>query len=401
MKTILRSLVPLAVATTATAQFPLQGFLFNWDRPGLTGGLSLITRWSTGAETDLTRVDHDDFRDWGIDANGQIKVRGFVTWIFDDDYGTAQSFGVVGHQEDPANLDAPLATSAFQVPGIPMPPGVNGNIYRVGATFTQSFALTGGADTFVGLELPAMTSPVQPFDGLWIGTAARSNPQLGLTVFDEPGPRGQVGAGVARECYTAYVVNGQARYPAPNASSLQQLAIDVVIDSGMAGGVALAQTNQTTYPSSNAPLGTSNFISGLHPDVNGLNPGRADDIGFGVTHHTAQMPVGSLVFVMFALGPSPIGSLPVSTFGANSPDSAGNVCIDFTAAATFLAFTQPGAIANMGEAQVIVALSPVARSIIASIPGSLDFWWQGFALDATSANGLEVRTTGCVLQHVK
>jgi len=402
MKTILLPLVPLAIATTAMAQFPVQGFLFNWDRPALTDGISLITRWNTGLESDLTRVDHDDFREWGIDGAGAIKVRGWTMWIYDDNYATAQSYAIVGHQENPANANFPLVTAAFQIANIPMPPGVNGNIYRVGGTFNQSVAMTGGADTFLGVELPAMTSATAPFDGLWLGTAARANATLGLTTFDEPGPRGQVGAGIAQEGYIAYVVAGQARYPATGPSSLQQLAFDVVVDSGMVGGVALAQTNQASYVSSNAPLGTSNFLSGLHPDLNGFNAGRADDIGFGVTHHTSQMPIGSLVFVLLAFGPSPVGSVPVTALGASPTDSFGNVCIDFTAAASFLTFSQTGAIANMGEAQVVVTLSPVVRSVLASIPGNFDMWWQGFALDPTNtANGYEVRTTGCVLQHVK
>ncbi len=393
----------LALAPDARAQAPYQGFLFNWDRPTVGAGWGFVSRWGTTAETDLVRIDTDDYKDWGRNAAGQVAVRGYAAWLYDSNYATAESYALVGHAEDAARPGFPAVTSAFQIPNIPMPPGTAGNAYLVTATLTATSTIPATGDIFVGFELPAMVAPTQPYDGLWIGTIARQNPaQAGVTIWDEPGPRGQLGQGVQNDDYIAFITAGTARYGTASATSLSQLAIDVAIDGGMVGGVALAQTSQTNLTPSNAPYGTSNFLSGLHPDVNGLSLGRADEIGFGITHHTAQMPVGSPMFVLLAFGPSPIGSLPISTFGGVDPvNSAGTVCIDFTTAATFVAVSQPGFLANMGEAQLMLSLTPQTRAVIASLPSPFDFWWQAVALDATGTGaGLELRTTGCVVQHI-
>lgn len=403
-RTLLGCVATLALTAATVAQAPYQGFLFNWDRPTVGAGWGFVGRWNTSAETDLNRIDTDDHKEWGQNPAGQVAIRGYAAWLYDSNYTTAETYAFVGHAEDPANPGFPLTTPAFQVPNLPMPPGTNGNAYLVTNTLTQTFNIPATGDVFVGFELPAMVSATQPYDGLWIGTIARQNPaQTGVTTWDEPGPAGQVGQRVQHEDYIAFISGGVARYGTPGVTSLSQLAVDVAIDGGMVGGVALAQTNQTSMPSSNAPRGTSNFLSGLHPDINGLGAGRADEIGFGVTHHTGQMPVGSPVFILLSFGPSPFGSLPLNTFGGVNPtSSAGNVCLDFTSAATFVAVTTAGFLANMGEAQLMLTLSPQARSIINSLPAPFDFWWQGVALDATAAGpGLELRSTGCVVQHLK
>ncbi len=392
-----------ALTAAAMAQAPYQGFLFNWDRPTLGAGWGGLGRWNTSAETDLNRIDEADYKEWGRDPSGQVAVRGFAAWLFDDNYATAQTFAFVGHAEDPANPGFPLTTPAFQIPNLPMPPGTNGNVYLVTSTLPQAFGIPATGDVFVGFELPAMTVATAPYDGLWIANVSRQSSTQPGAVWDQPGPAGQQGQGVQNDDYMAFISGGVARYGTASATSLSQMALDVAVDGGMVGGVALTQTNQANLTSSNAPLGTSNFLSGLHPDINGLNLGRADEIGFGVTHHTSQMPVGSPVFILLSFGPSPFGSLPITNFGAIDPaSSAGNVCIDFTAAATFVAISQPGFLANMGEAQMMLTLSPQVRSVLAAIPAPFDFWWQGVALDATATGpGLELRTTGCVVQHLK
>lgn len=404
MKFVPLALSPLLLALAANAQTaPLQGFLFNWDRPTIGAHFDLVTRWNTTAESDMTRVDTDDFREWGRDTTGQVKVRGFITWIYDSNYATTESYSLVGHAEDTANANFPLATAAFTVPNIPMPPGTTGNVYRVGGTLSQAVSIPGTGDVFVGIGLPAMVAPTSPYDGLWLGYIGRNDPTQAPATYDEPGPRGQLGAGIARDDYVVYISGGTANYGPASATSLSQLAFDVMVDGGMVGGVALTQTNQTSLTPSNAPYGTSDFLSGLHPDVNGFNAGRADNVGFGVTHHTGQMPVGSPVFILLAFGPSPVGPLALSSFGAVDPvNSAGLVCLDFTNAATFLTFSQAGIFTTMGEAQLMLTLTPQTRSILTSMASPFDFWWQGFAVDTTNTGaGFEVRATGCVLQHVK
>jgi hypothetical protein len=389
----------LAVAASAQ-QAPFYGFLFNWDRPTVGGHFEQVSRWNVTAESNFNRIDVDDYLDWGKDANGNVVIRGFAAWLFDSNYGSAESYSFVGHAEDTANGNFPLLTPAFTVANIPMPPGQPGNAYLVNATLNAPVNVPATGDVFVGIGLPALVVPTQPYDGLWLGSITRTLP--GLTIFDEPGPTGQMGAGVARDDYNCVISGGVALYGPPSNTSLSQIAVDVMIDNGGVGGVALAETVQTSLPPSNAPLGTSDFLSGLHPDINGFNPGRADNIGFGVTHHTGQMPVGSAVLIMLAFGSSPIGTVPVASLGFDPASSGGLVCIDFTTAASFLTLSTPGFLANMGEAQLMLPLTPQVRGAIASQGPGFNFWWQGFAIDLTAPGPLlEVRASGCVKQHMQ
>jgi hypothetical protein len=50
----------------------------------------------------------------------------------------------------------------------------------------------------------------------------------------------------------------------------------------------------------------------------------------------------------------------------------------------------------------MVSLSAQTRAVINTLASPLNLWWQGFVFDGTSTGpGLEVRTTGCVIQHLK
>jgi hypothetical protein len=400
---MLRTFLPfVGLALPAVAQTaPFHGFLLNWDRPTVGAHFDQVTRWNVTAESNMNRVDTDDYVDWGKNPAGDVVLRGFAGWLFDSNYQTAESFSFVGHAEDPANPNFPLLTAAFTVPNLPMPPGVTGNAYLVTATLNAPVTVPGSGDVFIGVGLPALVVPTQPYDGLWIGSITRT--QTGLTIFDEPGPAGQVGGTVARDDYNCAISNGTAQYAPSSATSLSQIAFDVAVDNGGIGGVALAETNQTSLTPSNAPFGTSDFLSGLHPDINGLNPGRADNIGFGITHHTGQMPVGSPVIVMLALGPSTLGSLPLGTLtGFNPTASNGRLCIDFLSAASFVILSGPGFLPNMAEGQLMLPLTPQVRAQIAAQGPGFVLWWQGVAIDFTFAGpDLEARSTGCVKQHMQ
>lgn len=404
---LLRSCSCALLAVAATAQNPLQGFLFNWDRPQLGDGISYVTRGTPNAEEDLNRIDADDYRGFGLDRNGQVGIQGMVVWLQDDNDATRETFGVVGYPEDPARANYPdLANQRLNIGGIQMPPTgatPGGVAYELTFGFTQPVTFAPGTDLFLGLSLPAMPSGTPPYDGLWAGIAANDNTIAGVTTFDLPGPRGAQGGGVFMDSYLLFVINGSPLYGTPNAVSMAQLALDVNLVGGTVGGVALARTNQTSYPSSNAPYATSNFLSGSHPDVSGFNAGRADDIGFGITAHPSQVAAGSPALVLVALGPNNLGTIPVSAIGgAGSPDSAGFVCVDLSLNSTAFVLLQPNAANNMLEGQLILPLSQQVRSIIAGRPGQVDLHWQGFVLDA-SAGGppLEVRATGCAVQHLK
>lgn len=405
--TLLAAVAVAALAATATAQFPFQGFLYNFDRPQLFSGGSFVLRFGINAEQEICRIDRDDYRDWGLNSAGQTQIQGFMLWIQDGNDQTAQTFSVVGYNEDTNQLNFPLLTPpVMNITGVPLPPPApppgGGVLWRLGFNLTAPVAFAANQDIFLGVGLPAMTNPATN-DGLWIGAVGNDNTQ---TVYDRPGPRGALGGGIFSDDYVCYVINGAAQYLPPTANGLTQLAIDWNHSGGSAGGVALAETNQVNYVSSNAPNGTANFLSGVHPDINGLNPGRADNIGFAVTTHTTQVAIGQPVFVLMALGPNPLGSTPITSFPpAAGPGSTGNVCLDFTSSATFLGFLaapRTNGITGMAEMQIMINLTATARSVINSIPGNVDLWWQGFALDA-SAGGppFEVRTTGCVIQKLK
>lgn len=411
----------LCLAGSALAQFPanpLQGFIYNWDRPQIGSGISYVSRYNANACQVLCRYDRDDYREWGLNtaATPQTQIQGGVVFIQDNNDATVEQFSLVGFNEDPANPNFPLlATPVFNLTGIGMPPTGNPpgpRFWRLGVAFTNPSTFPTTGDIFLGVGVPALVSAANPPDGLFVGVVSVQNPAVNPTTFDLPGPAGQFPAGsISRGTYTCYVMNtatppGTAVYANASATSLEQPAYDWLISGGTAGGVALAQTNEATYTCSNAPAGTSDFISGLHPDLNGANAGRADNIGFAVTVHNSQVPANQPVFVLMALGPSPIGSVPITSFpaAANSA-SAGNVCIDFTTAATFLGILAPAGLngfTTLNEAQIIVQLSAGTRSVINSLTGPVNLWWQGFVFDGTSTGpGLEVRTTGCVIQHLK
>lgn len=404
---LLTSLSCALLASAAAAQNPLQGFLYNWNRPQIGDGISYVTRGTVNAEQDLTRVDFDDYRDWALNPAGQVSIQGMVLNLQDDNDATRETFGVVGYQEDAARANYPdLATPRLNLANIQMPPtGTPAGpvAYELTLTFTQPVTFAPGTDVFLGIAMPAMVSGTPPYDGLWTAIAANDNTLAGITTFDLPGPRGAFGGGVFMDSYLLFVINGNPVYGTASATSMAQLALDVHVAGGTVGGVALAQTNQTSYPSSNAPLATSSLISGAHPDINGFNAGRADDIGFGITAHTGQVSNGSLALVLLALGTNTLGTIPVNTIGgAGAPGSAGFVCASLLANASFLTVLQPGFATNMLEGQVIVPLTPQVRSVIASQVGPVDLVWQGFVIDAGAGGPpLEVRATGCAVQHLK
>ena len=413
---IVRTLTGFLLASSALAQnAPLYGFLYDWDRPQIGEGVSQYVRFGAAAEDVLGRIDADDYKDWALGPTGQKRIGGFVTYILDVTDATRESFTIVGYNEDPARPDFPAATQAFRVGPVQMPPtGATPGIvaYRLAAAFTNPANLSGTGDVFFGVGVPAaVLSGGGVTDGLFVGSANNDSTAAPPATFDRTGPRGAFGQGstVGQGSYVCYNRTSGAGpiYLPANATSLEQLAIDAMVADGTVGGVALAETNQASYLSSGPGLGTSNFLSGMHPDINGLNAGRADNIGFAVTTGTAQVPAGNPVFILMAFGPSPIGSTPLTTIagGAAGPGTSGNVCIDFTTAASFLATLvsgQPNSFTTVAEAQLNVPLNAGVRSVVASIPGQVDLWWQGFALDLGAAGpGLEIRASGCAVQHLK
>lgn len=391
----------LACASPALAQFPLQGFLYNWDRPAAGDAVSLSIRWGTTAEQTLNRIDRSDFPEWGVTTTGTTQIQGFAAWIDDANDATVESFNVVAFEESATQADFPdLAVPKLNVGPVPMPPTgtpAGPRAWRLAATLTLPVTFAGNRDVFVGIGLPAMVLATPPFDGLFLGEVV-VDPANAPFPFDVPGPRGQNNQAVAQNSYICYVPTGQAaRYAPPSAVMLEQLAFDVHVSSGVAGGVPLTVTQQTSYPASNV-LGTSNFLSGLHPDIP-----RGDNIGFAVTSHTTQVAAPSLGVILLAFGPSPVGPLPLTAFGGFDPSSVGNLCVDFTTALQFFVLCNTGqtnSFANMVEGQLVLPLGANERAIVAAQPGNFDIWWQGFVIDS-AGTGLEVHASACAIQHLK
>lgn len=389
-----------ALAAPAAAQFPLQGFLYNWDRPALGDAISIFVRWGPTAEFVLGRIDRSDHPEWGVTTAGTTQIQGLVTWIEDVNDATVEQFSLVAFEDTTATPDFPdLPNPKLNVGPVPMPPTgtpAGPAAYRVSLTLTQPVTFAGARDVLVGLSLPAVVSSA-PVDGLFLGDVI-VDPANAPFPFDVPGPRGQLGGGIGQQSYVCYVPATQpARYLAPSAISLEQLALDVFVSSGVAGGVALARTPQTSFTTSNV-LGTSDFLSGTNPDF-----ARGDSVGFAMTAHSSQVASGSLAVVLLGFGPSPVGSLPVSAFLPLDPSSSGNLCIDFTTALQFFTVVSGGqlnSLPNMVEGQFVYPVGPAEQAIVANTVGSLDIWWQGLVLDAGNPT-LEVHATGCAIQHLK
>jgi hypothetical protein len=55
----------------------------------------------------------------------------------------------------------------------------------------------------------------------------------------------------------------------------------------------------------------------------------------------------------------------------------------------------------MATAQVMVPVPAGLRAQIAGFGAPVDFWWQAFAIDFSNPGpNLEVRASGCVVQHL-
>src|SRR5262245_15013400 len=130
----------LLLGSAALAQaLPLQGFTYNWDRPAIGNRVSIYIRFNGVSEEVLSRIDHRDHQDWGLDSNGLIAIQGYVTYILDATDQTRENYSIVGYAEDPARPNFPnTATRVLNLGPIPMPPtgALPGSVaYRRVATF--------------------------------------------------------------------------------------------------------------------------------------------------------------------------------------------------------------------------------------------------------------------------
>jgi hypothetical protein len=399
-------LVPLAVLAAAGASQNPIGFTNGWN----TSFASRIQAITFAADI-LAHVDDRDYRDWALDPADPLGVTylvdGMQFWLQDQDHRSLESFRIVAYHENPAQPDFPDPNNAWFRSGLlNLPPApqmlpwfnpfpTNTPIaWHVTITFPSGAVLPApkGSKWF-GVNLGVPATVTWPADGLstfttcdFTGTSAN---------VDKPGPRAATISNGQLSCFiptTSGLPTGAPVYPSPSRNNREQIFMELFARA--AGGVCVAQTNQTAYPASNAGApnstilgGTTNFLSGLNPDLhdfNAMTPARADDIGFLVRDPT--LPPNSLVFLIVALGPSPAGSLPLRTIV--SPGSRGNVCIDFTQGTTTLGFTNAA-----GVAQFALRLTGAQRNVFRNM-APFDFWYQALVLGTTDAHG-----TGCGIQH--
>ncbi|MFM1871476.1 MAG: hypothetical protein RL398_898 [Planctomycetota bacterium] len=415
MKTLLCTSVILSCAATLAAQTNnAVGFTSGWTT-------SYTTRiGANNIDADLlVKIDDRDYKDWMLDPadpTGSNYLFKAMTFVIQDQIGnTPENYSVAGYNEDPLAPSFPDAvTPWFRTTPVAMPASTATTpvAWIVTVTLPATVTSVPKGTKWIGVGLGVPVGTTWPTDGASIHAAYDRAAVSTVTASTDLCGLGISGAANNGE-YTCYVPTpagvptGPAVYGAGSAGSRKQLRMEVVTD--MAGGVCVTQTNQTTYASSNPvatttmPLGgTSNFFSGLYPDVyngNNMTPARNDDIGFRVVDNSTPFQPA---FLMVAFGPNPIGSLPLSLLAPITahPGTKGNVCIDFTTASTFFGLTDAS-----GIYQQMMSLSPSARTLIQSLslPGQpFEIWYQGFTLNLASGTGptLEVHATGCGVQRL-
>ena len=313
------------------------------------------SRGSLGANAGeiLQRIDHGDYRGWATDANWQNDhvMTGLRYTIQDQESASSEVYDLVFRTENPGLADFPLAGApAAAITGLTLPPACGTNAWVVTVTFASPVHLPKDREVFLGFGV--QPAPAWPLEGV----------SLWVSLGDLPGPRpvGQGSYVLVRTSAGAY------QYQGP-----RQLIVDVLAN--VPGGVAMAVTNQTSYPPSNTPPGTASFYSGLHPDARTIpaHAGRADDIGY--TFFDNSLPPGTSVFFGVTLA----GFNPAKSFWANYgfpvlPASVGQECI--LAANWFTLWV--GATDASGVANYTWSLTAAQRTVI----GGLDIVWQGIAV---------------------
>jgi len=400
-------LLALAAGTAAAAGLAAQnnqlGFTAGWVT-SYTDRIGAVT-----FEADmLNHFDSRSYQDWmldPLDPTGATYTFTACTFVIQDQIGTTpETFSVVGYNEDPLLPDFPEITTAWFRTGVFNTPASTAT-GPAAWLFTVTLAPPAVAkgDKWIGVNLPTpIAGGNWPTDGLSTHVGYESVPAWG-----GPALRDLMGAGKATipnanlSCNVASasgIATGPVIYPAID---VRQIRFEILAN--VAGGMCVAQTNQTFFPSAptagnpRLPLGgTTNWLSGLHPDLydfTASTPPRADDVGFVVTD--ASLPFAP-VFVLVGLGGSPLGSLPVATIMGPSanPGTKGNACIDFTTAATFLGFSD-----GTGVYQHMLSLSPAVRTAFQGF-SPIDLWFQGFVLDTAATQGFKVHATGCGIQHL-
>lgn len=443
----MRSLTTVALATAIASSLPAQISNFL----GFTGSFNTSYTDRGGANAinaDVLQVfAAKDYRHWLVDPADPLGMTkrfvGFRMVIQDQIGTTTESFTFVGYKDDPL------------APGNPdVNPAGTGVWFRTGPLTTPLSSATGAAVHTItwGINPPAtpmnfgatwgptddnvylgigLTAGNWATDGIGVHMAFDFLPgNTGTNALDVAGPRlptlvapqSNLVCTVANTGIPNTLPTGQVpTYPGTIGARGGYRQMNLEILSRATGGVTVTQTNQLRYSSSlpiSPPVvgaavpqgGTTNMLSGLHPDVNDAtatlpppagSPVRADDIGFLITERNRP---NSLCIFRLAFGPLvggiyPDGSVPMAFIpGFNAAGSAGNVCVDL---ADPSAFTLIGISDGFGRCQQMFGLGPAgspARAFLLGY-GPLDLHWQGFVVNL-AVNPAEVKATGCAVVHL-
>lgn len=374
----------------------------------------------------LQHFSSRDYRNMFLDpadpAGNTMRIVGLQVRVQDQNGTTPETFTLCGYREDPANPDFPnvsgqpgglwfRTTTPINFPATGGT-GASGTTFLIGINpaAVPLFHNPNLDDVFFGVGLNAGTWPTDGL-GVIITHARPTTPPATPPPLDAAGPRiidvtNSVAPNFACRVPTAggLPTGATATHPASAGGNHIQLQLDVL--ARVTGGVSVTQTNQTGYASSNplnnpaaaVPLGgTTNMLSGLHPDVNDAalaTPARADDIGFLISETNRR---SSLCAVIAGFGPPSFGIYPDGTIPMAAlfldPDTRGLLCVDpGPTSIIFLGQTN----ATAGVYQQMFGLTLAQRAQIALLT-PFELIWQGFVIDATLT---EVLATGCVSQKL-
>lgn len=273
------------------------------------GSTNWVTRTSTSfGSACLTRWDYDDYRGVGFDhANSGTYLTGISGFAYDFENPGVESFAFSAAEQGGPNLPDWLSYTVLS--GSIALPAVG--TFEARVNFTNPVFLNDSGDVYVGYELGAR--PVGETNGLWfwcVRSEVAGNHDLGGPAVDVSSP--------TADTYTYGTINLINTL----AFGRRYLLCDPIVYG--AAGMATTMTNQAAMTSSATAPGIAGFYSGLHPDVNGFNAGRADSPGFRyVDASMAGQPV--LFFISFGGLRSALSPL---TLHSVFPGSSGSFCLN-------------------------------------------------------------------------
>ena len=367
---VLTGLACAAFASTALAQTPPISVKGLYQRTS-TGATSRGSNGSSAGQM-LTRIEYDSHRGWGV-ANDALTVHqiwGAQMVIQDQQRSTREWYKIQGYGEDKAKPNFPDKNDNFLSTGqMQLPTGSGAGAWLISVTFKTAAKAPVGEDIFLGIEVPKPPAN-WPGDGVSLHINLGFQPSASFTTYDLAGPAGTRSLGAAGSYGYSWVNNAN-----PLLNSPRQYRIDPFLTGG--GGNAVAQTNQKNYTVSNSPNWTSSMFSALSPDIAGAaNTGRADNIGYSVTH--TQWKNHPVVF-----------TLTPGFFPRNIPlpkPNTGVICADVRRIILLHV-----AVANAsGRADVVLPIPAAARKLL---KGSVV--WQAFGVDVKN---FLIRAGDCVRQ---